>query len=191
MKITSDLNNILIRAYEEAKKISSEYITPEHLLYAATFDEKVAHAIEKCGGNIDNLQYNLKIYMKTYVSTTSGEPQESIEFQRVILTADEQVKYSGKEVIDTDHILAAIFTLEDSYALYYLLQEGVNKRDLLFNLCHEEKEEETGIDSSEDEEKESLEESDSKYDEKTRRKKEEAFLNKYTTDLIEKVRENS
>ena len=137
MKITNELNDVILRAYEEAKKVSSEYITPEHLLYAATFDEKVAAAINECGGDLNSLQYNLKTYIKTYVSIGNGEPQESIEFQRVILTADEQVKFSGKDVIDVDHILAAMFTLEESYALYYLLQEGVTRRDLLFNLCSE------------------------------------------------------
>ena len=190
MKITGELNDILIKAYEEAKNLNSEYITPEHLLYAATFDEKVAYAIEKCGGDINNLQYNLRTYIRTYVTTTAGEPQESFEFQKVILAADEQVKYSGKEVIDTDHILAAMFNLEESYALYFLLQEGVTKRDLLFYLCHEEKEEETGIDDIKGEALESLEQNINEEDEQKGRKKEDAFLNKYTTDLIEKVREN-
>ena len=91
MKITNDLNDVLLRAYEEAKKGNSEYITPEHLLYAATFDEKVAEAIKECGGDLDSLQYNLKTYIRTYVSVSNGEPQESLEFQKVILTADEQV----------------------------------------------------------------------------------------------------
>ena len=187
MKITNELNDVILRAYEEAKKINSEYITPEHLLYAATFNERVAEAINECGGDLSSLQYNLKMYIKTYVSMGNGEPQESLEFQRVILTADEQVKFSGKDVIDIDHILAAIFTLEDSYALYYLLQEGVTKRDLLFNLCHDDKE----IYDSEHEETDDVEAvaEDDNDDEKVKVRKEDAFLNKYTIDLIKKVQE--
>ena len=185
MKITNDLNDVLLRAYEEAKKGNSEYITPEHLLYAATFDEKVAEAIKECGGDLDSLQYNLKTYIRTYVSVSNGEPQESLEFQKVILTADEQVKCSGKDVIDVDHILAAIFTLEDSYALYYLLQEGVTKRDLLFNLCHNDKE---SYDPKY-EECDKLEDVTEDEDEKVKIRKEDAFLNKYTVDLIKKVQE--
>ena len=189
MKITSDLNDVLIRAYEEAKKRNSEYITPEHLLYAATFDEKVAGAIRECGGDISSLQYNLKTYIKTYVSIGNGEPQESIEFQKIILTADEQVKFSGKDVIDVDHILSAMFTLEDSYALYYLLQEGVTKRDLLFNLCHDdERDYEVQHEESSSEEEEMHEHED---DEKIKIRKEDAFLNKYTVDLIKKVQEEN
>ena len=185
MKITNELNDVILRAYEEAKKLNSEYITPEHLLYAATFDEKVAAAINECGADLNSIQYNLKTYIKTYVSIGNGEPQESIEFQRVILTADEQVKFSGKDVIDVDHILAAMFTLEESYALYYLLQEGITRRDLLFNLCHDDKE----IYDSEDEEDNKLEEMAEAEDEKVKIRKEDAFLNKYTVDLIKKVQE--
>ena len=186
MKITNNLNDILIRAYEEAKKANSEYITPEHLLYAATFDGQVAKAIDECGADIKNLQYNLKTYIKNYVGTTAGEPQESLEFQKVILTADEHVKYSGKDVIDVDHILAAIFTLEESYALYYLLQEGITKRDLLFRLCHNEQ----GDSDLKDENIEQIENEDSE-DEKVKIRKEDAFLNKYTVDLIRKVQEEN
>lgn len=192
MKITSELNDVLLRAYEEAKRQNNEYITPEHLLYAATFDEKVAGAIHECGGDLNSLQYNLKTYIKTYISTGNGEPQESLEFQKVILTADEQVKYSGKEVIDVDHILAALFNLEDSYALYYLLQEGVTKRDLLFNLCHDDDHEQSDIEDSEIEQIESHEnESAEAEDEKVKARKEDAFLNKYTVDLIRKVQEEN
>ncbi len=189
MKITNDLNDVLIRAYEEAKKRNSEYITPEHLLYAATFDEKVAWAIKQCGGDISSLQYNLKTYIKTYVSVGNGEPQESIEFQKIILTADEQVKFSGKDVIDIDHILSAIFTLEDSYALYYLLQEGVTKRELLFNLCHDDEGDyEFQNEESLSEENEVHENED---DEKIKIRKEDAFLSKYTVDLIKRVQEEN
>ena len=186
MKITSDLNDVMLRAYEEAKNRKSEYITPEHLLYAATFDGKVAEAIKQCGGDLNSLQYNLKTYIKTYISIGSGEPQESIEFQKVIITADEQVKYSGKEVIDVNHILAAIFTLEDSYALYYLLQEGVTKRDLLFNLCHDE-DDEVYINESEDSSMSEIETSEDD-EEKVKVRKEDAFLSKYTVDLIKRYR---
>lgn len=186
MKITSNLNDIIIKAYEEAKNRKSEYITPEHLLYSATFDDKVADAIEQCGGDLNNLRHNLDAYIKTYISTGNEEPQESIGFQKVILIADEQVKYSGGEVIDVDHILAGIFTLEDSYALYYLLQEGITKRDLLFNLCHDEEDSGSSVDESDDSSISAIEASDVD-EEKIKLKKEDTFLNKYTVDLVKKV----
>ncbi|AQR94308.1 ATP-dependent Clp protease ATP-binding subunit ClpA [Clostridium saccharoperbutylacetonicum] len=196
MKITNEVNLILLKAYEEASGRNSEYITPEHLLYAATFDNGVGDAIKECGGSLENLRYNLITYIRTYINKIGqGEPQESIEFQRVILTANEQIKYSGKDAIDVDHILAAIFDLEDSYARYYLEQEGVTKRDLLYSLCHSINNEEN---SYEDQMKKELKEDsqinshEAEEDEAVvAKKKEDAFLSKFTINLIEKVNEEN
>ena len=195
MKITNEVNSILLRAYQEAKEKSSEYITPEHLLYAATFDRNVEYAIRECGGSLENLRYNLNTYIRTYINKIGqGEPQESIEFQKVILTANEQTRYSGKDAIDIDHILSAIFTLEDSYARYYLEQEGATRRELLYCLCHGLEEDSQGfyedemkVNSGED--VESFSENESQ--ENSARKKEDAFLNKFTINLIEKVKEEN
>lgn len=197
MKITNEVNLILLKAYEEAKDKKCEYITPEHLLYAATFDKNVEDAIRECGGSLESLRYNLSTYIKTYINKVGqGEPQESIEFQRVILTANEQIKYSGKDAIDVDHILSAIFNLEESYARYYIEQEGVTKRDLLFCLCHS-IEDEVRLNSYEgdlednaaqDKEEGLLEQEEQ---DKAAKKKEDAFLNKFTVDLIKKVREEN
>lgn len=190
MKITNEVNSILLKAYQEAKKNNSEYITPEHLLYASTFDSNVEYAITECGGNLENLRYNLIKYIQTYVnSTRHGEPQESIEFQRIILTANEQVKYSGKEAINVDHIISAMFDLEESYARYYLEQEGITKRDLLFLLCHNEQLNED-VDYEEDiEEISNLEELNEDVNNKKEDKK--SFIKKFAVELTEKANEEN
>lgn len=199
MKITNEVNLILLKAYEEANERNSEYITPEHLVYAATFDENVQYAIKECGGSLENIRYNLITYIKTYINKIGqGEPQESLEFQRVILTANEQIKYSEKDAIDVEHIFAAIFNLEDSYARYYLEQEGVTKRELLYCLCHssmdnadensygdEIKDEEVSEDNNVDD---ALEQEN---EQKVKKQKEDAFLNKFTINLIKKVSEEN
>jgi len=195
MKITNEVNLILLRAYQEAKGKGSEYITPEHLLYAATFNQNVEYAIKECGGSLENLRYNLNTYIKTNINKIGqGEPQESIEFQNVILNANEQIRYSEKDAIDVDHILSAIFNLEDSYARYYLEQEGITRRDLLYSLCHSL--EEGNQNSYEDEIKENFGEdsegsTSAENQEKVNKKKEDAFLNKFTTNLIEKAKDEN
>ena len=191
MKITNEVNSILLKAYQEAKKNNSEYITPEHLLYAATFDDNVEYSITECGGNLENLRYNLIKYIQTYVSTTRhGEPQESIEFQRVILTANEQVKYSGKEAINVDHIISAMFELEESYARYYLEQEGITKRDLLFLLCHnDDVNEDKDYEDGREETLNTKEEFNEEFNDKKEEKK--SFIKKFAVELTEKVNEEN
>lgn len=68
MKIIDEVNNILFKVYEEVKERNLEYIIFEYLLYVVIFDENVEYVIKECGGSIENLWYNLKIYIKIYVN---------------------------------------------------------------------------------------------------------------------------
>ncbi len=189
MKVTSEVNDILIKAYETAKEKNSEYITPEHLLYAATFDENIKGAIKSCGGIIDNLRYNLLTYIRTYINKKNGEPQESIEFQRVILRANEQVVFSQREAIDVEHIIAAIYELEESYAHYYLSQEGVEERDILYYLCHKEDMKSQYVSDEADESHLLFDKQEENDEKESKIKKENAFLDKFVADLTSKVTE--
>ncbi len=135
MNITNIVNEVILKAYEEAKTNNCEYVTVEHLLYVSLHYYKVVDSLKECGANIEELKNNLKIYIDEYISKVDDfEPLESVGFQQVIIIANAQVESCGKDVIDIEHLLAAIYNLEDSYAKYYLLDQGVTKRDLVYNL---------------------------------------------------------
>ncbi|WFD08853.1 ATP-dependent Clp protease ATP-binding subunit ClpA [Tepidibacter hydrothermalis] len=135
MNITNIVNEVILKAYEEAKTNNCEYVTVEHLLYVSLYYYKVIDSLKECGANIEELKNNLKIYIDEYITKVDDfEPLESVGFQQVIIIANAQVESCGKHVIDIEHLLAAIYNLEDSYAKYYLLEQGVTKRDLVYNL---------------------------------------------------------
>ena len=67
MEITREVNNILVEAYEVAKKNKHELITVEHILYAITFQERFIDVIEELKGNIDELRSNLMEYLNNYI----------------------------------------------------------------------------------------------------------------------------
>lgn len=139
MNITKDLNDIILKAFEEAKLNNNEYITPEHLLYSSLFNEDIVEVIKKCGGNVEELKENLLYYIKECIENIEGTtPQESLGFQKVLLSATQQVVNSGNNVINTHNIIAAIFDLEESYASFYLQEQGICKRDFLYHMCHRE-----------------------------------------------------
>jgi len=52
-----------------------------------------------------------------------------------------QAESSEKDTISVDHLISVIFELKDSYACFYLMDEGITKRDFLYYYCHEEQEE--------------------------------------------------
>ena len=122
MNITESVNEIILKAYEKCKNSNSEYITPEHLLYAATFNEDIYNSIEECDGDVKLLRDNLENYIDNYVTKLEdGEPEESVAFQELLFIASSQVVSSGKNIVDIEHIIAAIFDLEESFAKLYCL----------------------------------------------------------------------
>ncbi|MBB6623948.1 AAA family ATPase [Clostridium gasigenes] len=140
MEIDKILNEIIIESFNYGRINNHEYITPEHLLYSALENEEFKMAIVKCGGDVDNLKNKIEEYINEHISKVEEgiDVEESFGFRSIFYIATEQAKYSEKSKIGIEHLMAAMFLLEDSYALYYLQEEGVTKAKLLFNLCHRE-----------------------------------------------------
>ena len=139
MEITREVNNILVEAYEFAKNNNHEFVTAEHILYAITFQERFIEVVEELSSSIDDLRKNLLYYLNNYVEKDeSGKIQESYSFQQVILRSSEQSICASNNSISMEHMISAIYDLENSYAHYYLLEQGIEKRELLYRLCHDE-----------------------------------------------------
>ena len=138
MEITREVNNILVEAYEVAKKNNHEFVTAEHILYAITFQERFITVIEELEGNVEQLRSKLLDYLNSYMERDEiGKVQESYNFQQIILRASEQAIYASSKDISMEHMISAIYELDNSYAQYYLLEEGIEKRELLYRLCHD------------------------------------------------------
>jgi len=142
MNISKNANTIIIKAYEQAKINKDEYVTPEHILYAAMFNKEIINTIIKCGGKVEKLKNVLKQYIDENINKVESlEPEESYGFKQVIFMASIQAESSEKDTISVDHLISVIFELKDSYACFYLMDEGITKRDFLYYYCHEEQEE--------------------------------------------------
>lgn len=141
MKITKTVNDILVEAYKIANNKRHEYVTPEHLLLASLKNKRFLEAIKGCRGDAQKLTDNLNDYLDKYVSKVEGkDAKESFGMENILFIATQQAVFSGKNKIDLEHIISALYELENSYAVYYLNEQGINKRDLLFDLCHRESE---------------------------------------------------
>jgi ATP-dependent Clp protease ATP-binding subunit ClpA len=184
MEVSRVVNDIIIDAFEFAKKEKHEYITPEHLLYAATFQNELIDVVEKCNGSIENLRNNLLKYLSEniYKSDEDVQPQESYGFQQVLLISSQQVIYSQKDKISIEHILSAIYDLEEGYGAYYLQLEGIDKRELLYHLSHNTEEEY-------DEENENYYYSEDDSNKKSEKKK--SIVTTLTTKLNDIVKEDN
>ena len=67
---------------------------------------------------------------------SNGMPKPTVAFQRVLQRAARHVMSSGKEVIEVDAVLMAIFGEKDSFALFFMKQQGISSFNLMRWLAH-------------------------------------------------------
>lgn len=138
MEISREVNEIILKSYDFAKSNKDEFITAEHLLYGITFEDRFINALEELNYNAIDLRKKLDEYISEYIEEgNTDSPVESYSFQQAIIKASEQALFSSKKSITMEHLISAIYDLENSYASFYLQEEGIEKRDLLYKLCHE------------------------------------------------------
>ena len=138
MKVSHHVQAIINAAYNEAKVRNHEYLTPEHILYAALAFDEVQGALTSCGANTDQIKHGMESYFdqKVPVIKMSAEPTQTVGFQSVIERAVLQSRSAQKEMIDVADILVSLFDEERNYSAYYLRKAGIRRLDLLDVLSH-------------------------------------------------------
>lgn len=136
MHVTKEVADIVNAVFAMAEKFRYEYVTPELLLYIICKNQAFAQAFEECGGDIEKLKTDLRLYLDEYMdSGREGEkPEPSQGLAAVLQFAGRSAGYSGKPAIELPHLIHAFFELEESYAVYYMVSQGVAQPELLREL---------------------------------------------------------
>ncbi len=138
--ISKDVELMLSAAAKEAHIRRHEYLSLEHLLFALLHHHKGAEVIQACGGDLDRLKARIESFFKTHMEVVEEErpegPQPTLSLQRVLQKTVMHTKSAGKEQAEIGDVLAAIMTEEDSYAVFFLTQEGISRLDILNYITH-------------------------------------------------------
>ncbi|MDR1655003.1 MAG: ATP-dependent Clp protease ATP-binding subunit ClpA [Treponema sp.] len=137
MKISGHVQAIINAAYNEAKLRKHEYLTPEHILYAALAFNDVQDVLAACGANLEQIKSGMENFFEQKIPLAADqEPAQTAGFQSVIERAVMQSQSAQKQILDVADILVSLFDEERSYAGYYLQKAGVSRYDLLNVLSH-------------------------------------------------------
>jgi len=138
MKISGHVQAIINAAYNEARVRKHEYLTPEHILYAALAFDEVQGALTSCGANPEQIKTGMESYFeqKVPIVPSSAEPTQTVGFQSVIERAVIQSRSAQKDMIDVADILVSLFDEERNYSAYYLRKAGIKRLELLDVLSH-------------------------------------------------------
>ena len=138
--LSAGLRVCLGLAVDTAKRYRHEYLTVEHLLYALLHDADTREVIFKCGGEIEELQARLSRFFEEQPIKRTNErdyvPEETMALHRVIHRAMRHSLSCEKNHIDGGDILVAMFHEKDSFAVYFLAEQGISRFDVVNYISH-------------------------------------------------------
>jgi len=191
MKVSQEVQAIFNAAYNEAKLRSHEYLTPEHILYAALSFEQVRSILEACEADVEQLRRGMEAYFEQKIpQVKNAEPVQTAGFQSVIERAVLQSQAAGKEEVEVADVLVSLYDEERNYSAYYLRKSGVKRLQLLEVISHGDGTEGEAFD--EDEEEDEEEEAEGGEEREERRPKAQGRvspLERFSSDLTKSARE--
>ncbi len=138
--LSKALEESLNIAFREAQFQRHEFITVEHLLLALLDNNAAVSVLNACGADLADLRSELHSFLD---STTpkipeedSRETQPTLGFQRVLQRAVFHVQSSGKTEVSGANVLVAIFSEQESQAVYLLKKQHISRLDIVNYISH-------------------------------------------------------
>ena len=135
LKVTLNLS------FREARKQRHELLSVEHLLLALLGNTSVVKVLNACDADIEKLQTALEEFIdKTTPRISPGienqDTEPTIGFQRVLQRAVFHVQSSNRDEVDGANVLVAMYSEQESQAVYLLKQQGIERIDLVNYIAH-------------------------------------------------------
>ncbi len=140
--ISEELEVSLHMAFVEARAARHEFITVEHLLLSLLDNASAVEVLRACAADIELLRQDLRKFIVENTPVFPGEgdvdTQPTLGFQRVIQRAIMHVSSNGssKNAVTGANVLVAMYGEKDSHAVYFLVQQGVSRLDVVNYLSH-------------------------------------------------------
>ncbi|MGO2012607.1 MAG: ATP-dependent Clp protease ATP-binding subunit ClpA [Pseudoalteromonas sp.] len=139
--LNKDLELTLNEAFREARTRRHEFMTVEHLLLALLDNPSAGEALTACGVDMPGLKLELSEFIDETTPVIPDleeerETQPTLGFQRVLQRAVFHVQSSGKNEVTGVNVLVAIFSEQESQAVYLLKKSDVNRLDIVNFISH-------------------------------------------------------
>ena len=139
--LNKDLELTLNLAFRFARERRHEYMTVEHLLLALLDNPAAGDALRNCGAVLEKLRTDLASFIDASTPVIpDGEldrdTQPTLGFQRVLQRAVFHVQSSGKTEVTGANVLVAIFSEQESQAVYLLKKADISRLDIVNFISH-------------------------------------------------------
>jgi ATP-dependent Clp protease ATP-binding subunit ClpA len=139
--LNKDLEVTLNLAFQQARDSRHEYMTVEHLLLALIDNPSAYEALIACGADVNRLREEVANFIQQTTpiiaeSTEERETQPTLGFQRVLQRAVFHVQSSGRNEVSGANVLVAIFSEQESQAVYLLRRCDITRLDVVNFISH-------------------------------------------------------
>lgn len=139
--LSKELEKSLNEIAQDASSRRHEFITVEHLLLALMTNDAAIDVLKNVGADTGKLSKDLEKYIEetTPILPVSDEehgPQTTLGFQRVVSRSLFHVQSSGRKEVTGANVLVAIFSEQESQAVYLLKVQGISRIDVVNYISH-------------------------------------------------------
>jgi ATP-dependent Clp protease ATP-binding subunit ClpA len=138
--LSKELETSLNFAFKDARERHHEFMTVEHLLLALLDNDAAADVLRACGANIDRLRKELRDFLDETTPllppNDDRDTQPTLGFQRVLQRAVFHVQSSGKNEVTGANVLVAIFSEQESQAVYFLKKQEITRLEVVNFISH-------------------------------------------------------
>ncbi|MFE8071625.1 ATP-dependent Clp protease ATP-binding subunit ClpA [Marinobacteraceae bacterium S3BR75-40.1] len=139
--LSKDLELTLNTAFKNAREKRHEFMTVEHLLLALLDNDSAIRVLKACGADLGRLREELTEFVDSTTpliptNDVERETQPTLGFQRVLQRAVFHVQSSGKKEVTGANVLVAIFSEQESQAVYVLKKQNIARIDVVNFISH-------------------------------------------------------
>ncbi len=138
MKHSKLLHEVLKQCFYYADILHSEFITPEHILGAALFQNEIRNFLEICGADKEKLVNSVFSYLNETMSSEDTEIKsiESLGFKNLLNNAAMNCEAAEKNCVEMGDVLVAMMEDPRYYCCYFLQRYNVDKLKMMEVLSH-------------------------------------------------------
>jgi ATP-dependent Clp protease ATP-binding subunit ClpA len=139
--LSKDLEATLNNAFRDARGKRHEFMTVEHLLLALLDNAAARSVLRAVGADIEQLRGELAEFIDSTTpvlpeDAEERETQPTLGFQRVLQRAVFHVQSSGRKEVTGANVLVAIFSEQESQAVYFLKLQDIARIDIVNYIAH-------------------------------------------------------
>jgi len=138
--LSKELEFSLNQAFKRARERRHEFLTVEHLLLALLDNPAAVEVLRACGADLERLRRDLDAFVQETTpllpEDEKRDTQPTLGFQRVLQRAVFHVQSAGRKEVSGANVLVAIFSEQDSQAVYLLDQQDISRLDVVNYISH-------------------------------------------------------